>query len=1125
MRKMSKHLLIALVLTALITMLSISVGAAEQELVYTVVEVTSNYTTDLAASNSILEPGTNALKIIIKNDIIATAYFAARNTATSSFPVVVEGEKQPDGSYPTVTAGRANVIQPMTGSTMTVRNLNFDIAAASTDGNFAQLHDWRGVYVNENATLTMENVTISNGYSATGSGAAMFANTNAKVTLKNCNISNCYSKGSGGAIYTASGAEVRLDSVTVSNCRTAANGGGIYVNTNATVYLENTTVQNCYAALGGAIYGKSGAYTHYYSGTISGNTCTENGAGFMFDGATAASITSDADMSHWTLGSGLVFSNNKRTSGSADNYTYSNGTACCKIKVSYDISTAADITAINTSDKLKNIPLYSIATNGILIRVLNDVNTVDKMFLEGTQPITVEGIYQEDLGRYPIIKREGASTHNWGTIGLKSGAVVSIDKLTLDANGYTENGGTITPIFDEVGIYLNIGTADSLTTLTLGKDFVLKNAYVTDRNGAGVYAGKYCKVTINGATIQDCVRYVPESATAGGGGGIYLGDYTQFYMTAGTFSGNRVIIHSNATGSTGEVDFEGGGIYNFGGTSVVNITGGNFINNSTARENGTAYGYGGGIAVRAGSAATTIKNVTITGNSASYGGGIFTNGANATIDSATISKNTASRGGGVYISGAVTSLADVTVTENNATTYGGGIYIASSTATAEISGGTMVKNNTLKGGTVCNIQTATGFKSYDDEIYAVNNWQNGWIVISGEFNGEIGIYYQEVMPVSMQIVSVKVGVLAENGQALGTISNDNGYFVYAQGIDANGKDCITMTAKETVDFKIKYANGGSQIFTIVKYGKYSLPDAEHLTPPAGYDADDFVGMIKVSGYGTADARAEAILNGGYELELSDLENIYATWLKVETLAGAAVAIDRDGLKFITKVEKGVLESVGINVKDSSSSADGYYRGVLLGVVGKEDLTLGGTYGANGTVTNSGWVTSANYKKYTGANLESNRNAFAITLMFTSANASANYNKAVAFRGYVAINVGDSTVAVYSDCKLPEGGLVNGDSVTYASGVHARSARASVRNSIFSKTTLSGTHTDFTKLYGKYSEKICALANIVWDKDYNAWVKADVIDGNTVRTYWNTLSGAWAVKHIFFRNITVVLHIG
>ena len=132
-------------LTVLFTMLCINTVATEQELIYTVIEVTDNYTVDLAANNSILEPGTNALKIIIKNDITATVYFAARNIATSSFPVVVEGEKQPDGSYPTVTAGRANVIQPMTGSTMTVRNLNFDIAATSTDCNFTHLNNWRGV--------------------------------------------------------------------------------------------------------------------------------------------------------------------------------------------------------------------------------------------------------------------------------------------------------------------------------------------------------------------------------------------------------------------------------------------------------------------------------------------------------------------------------------------------------------------------------------------------------------------------------------------------------------------------------------------------------------------------------------------------------------------------------------------------------------------------------------------------------------------------------------------------------------------------------------------------------------------------------------------------------------------
>jgi parallel beta-helix repeat protein len=85
---------------------------------------------------------------------------------------------------------------------------------------------------------------------------------------------------------------------------------------------------------------------------------------------------------------------------------------------------------------------------------------------------------------------------------------------------------------------------------------------------------------------------------------------------------------------------------------------------------------GGGI--YNGNATFTVKNTLITGNEATYGGGIYNGGgiygtANQTLINVTITGNEATYGGGIYNDTASSTLINVTMAGNEAT-YGGGIY-------------------------------------------------------------------------------------------------------------------------------------------------------------------------------------------------------------------------------------------------------------------------------------------------------------------------------------------------------------------------------------------------------------------------------------------------------------------
>jgi len=122
---------------------------------------------------------------------------------------------------------------------------------------------------------------------------------------------------------------------------------------------------------------------------------------------------------------------------------------------------------------------------------------------------------------------------------------------------------------------------------------------------------------------------------------------------------------------------------------------------------------GGGIEVVSGtstSAALTITGGAITGNFASYGGGVFNASTRLALNSCTISGNTAKLGGGLYNSAEpfgpdsnyfntatfpfVATLTGDTLSNNSATTYGGAVFNLGKVTLA----GSVLSGNSAKAG-------------------------------------------------------------------------------------------------------------------------------------------------------------------------------------------------------------------------------------------------------------------------------------------------------------------------------------------------------------------------------------------------------------------------------------------
>jgi hypothetical protein len=242
----------------------------------------------------------------------------------------------------------------------------------------------------------------------------------------------------------------------------------------------------------------------------------------------------------------------------------------------------------------------------------------------------------------------GAGQTTIGELDVSAGVSVTINGVTIHGVGFGGPG--------ESGI-TNAGT------LTLKSSVVSGNQTIA---GAGIL-----NLSTGTATVQDST-VTGNSAFLASGGGI---------LNAGTMTLQHSTVSDNGTFGAG------GGIYNQGTLT---------LQASTVSDNG-AFGIGGGIA---NAGALTLQDSTVSDNvsccAGPVGGGGIYNGATGTttLRNSTVTGNSAfllaRDGGGIFNDGALT-LRDSTVSGNSAIGRGGGIY-NSSTGTGTLTNSTVIDN-------------------------------------------------------------------------------------------------------------------------------------------------------------------------------------------------------------------------------------------------------------------------------------------------------------------------------------------------------------------------------------------------------------------------------------------------
>ncbi|MGB8433711.1 MAG: DUF4347 domain-containing protein, partial [Burkholderiales bacterium] len=118
-------------------------------------------------------------------------------------------------------------------------------------------------------------------------------------------------------------------------------------------------------------------------------------------------------------------------------------------------------------------------------------------------------------------------------------------------------------------------------------------------------------------------------------------------------------------------------------------------------QNGQATGDGAGVYLRnsGGSSSITLRDVALNGNAATGNGGAVYAARNLTFDRVTIDGNSANSGGGIYLANnSVANLTNVTISSNAAINNGGGIYANNNGNPLNITNSTIAYNNAAGAG-------------------------------------------------------------------------------------------------------------------------------------------------------------------------------------------------------------------------------------------------------------------------------------------------------------------------------------------------------------------------------------------------------------------------------------------
>jgi parallel beta-helix repeat protein len=597
-----------------------------------------------------------------------------------------------------------------------------------------------------NGITTLSNCTVSGNAATFGGGGGLL--NNGTVTLTNCTVSGNSSAGGfspDGTYHTGRGGGLdNYGTATLTNCTVSGNstqdaGGGVSTEGSGTTALANCTLSGNSASTAGGGLANAGTTT-LSDCTISGNSTNRFGGAMAIHGTVTLTNCTVSNNSAGQAGGGLYdFSDGTATlsntivAGNAPNDVYNGGGS---------ISGSNNLIGTEDSSEFVNrVAGNVVGVNNPLLAPLGNYGgpTQTMPLLPGSLAIdagaTGAGIPTTDqrgmarfggvdIGAFEsqgfTLKAVTGSTPQTANIGTafanplavnvvpknavepvdggvvpfainpaaNGAAAIDVSASTVIANGQASSVAEPNNVLGKYTVVVSVpGSSASFALTNAGKAFaslVVNSTSDSLTPGAGLLSLREAVAFANAApsgnqtiTFDPTVFATPQTIILTGtqlelsrkSGSVTITGPAAGVTIAGSGQSRVFEVDAGVTASFslltltgGSADY-GGGLYNYGTATLSNCT----------VSGNTASGGGGGLA-NYGMATLTLTNCTVSGNYAAYGGGILNYGT-ATLTGCTVSGNSANNtGGGLDNESGTATLSNCTVSGNTAD-LGGGVFL------------------------------------------------------------------------------------------------------------------------------------------------------------------------------------------------------------------------------------------------------------------------------------------------------------------------------------------------------------------------------------------------------------------------------------------------------------------
>ncbi len=559
------------------------------------------------------------------------------------------------------------------GRVLNFNNGTYELSGVTITGGDISSGQGAGVRASL-STITIDSCVITGNQSTSGSDGALLVNSSDAVIL-NSTFSNNDINGDGGAIFVnenaSDGFTVTIKNSTLSGNDSDNNGGAIFNNSTTSITIINSTIVNNRAdlgdsgQLGGGILNNSTGVVTIQNTIIADNT---EGTGENPDNCSGGSITSSGNNIESGTDCGFTATGDQQNTDPllADLADYGGTTTTRSLLPGSSAIDAGNQTVCGSDSDIAGVDQRGLTRSvdgdgdttatcdvgafeaqAFTVDSTSDVvdDTIDGVCDDGGTNCTLRAAIQEandNAGLDIIFVPAGTYTLSIAGTGEDAAATGDLDVLShlalagAGATSTTVDANNIDRVF-----HIDPAFTNAFTVSMSGVGIV--NGDISAANGGGIETASTLRLSdclfqlntssvsggglsVNGPDLEiDRCHFDQNDATGSGGGAVRLGNDVQF-----------VIRDSLFTGNTAE----------FGGALVPQGAGGDgTIVNSTFSGNSVIEGGG---AITWGTGNFTLKNVTITDNTADSdtddgsnhdGGGIRVSGGTVTVENSIIAGN------------------------------------------------------------------------------------------------------------------------------------------------------------------------------------------------------------------------------------------------------------------------------------------------------------------------------------------------------------------------------------------------------------------------------------------------------------------------------------------------------